>query len=64
MNDCCKSKLEELVKRMGEKIGPLVDTADPNTAMTEEQFGMFKVMMWVSGEAEKMIGPLPGEGGE
>ncbi len=59
MNDCCKSKLEELVKRMGEKIGPLVDTAGPNTAMTEEQFGMFKVMMWVSEEAKKMA-----EGGE
>jgi hypothetical protein len=64
MSDCCKSKLEELLQRMSDKIGPLVDTADPNTAMTEEQFGMFKVMMWVSGEAEKMIGPLPGEGGE
>ncbi len=61
MNDCCKSKLEELLKRMSDKFGPLVDTADPNTAMTEEQFGMFKVMMWVSGEAEKMIGQLPGE---
>ena len=63
MNDCCKSKLEELLQRMSDKIGPLIDTTDPNTAMTEEQFGMFKVMAWVSGEAEKMVGELPGEGG-
>ena len=26
MNDCCKSNLEELVKRMGDKFGPLIDT--------------------------------------
>jgi hypothetical protein len=54
MSDCCKSTLEELIKRMSDKFGPLVDTADPNTPMTEEQFGMFKVMMWVGTEAEKM----------
>ncbi len=56
MNDCCKSKLVELIAIVNEKFAPMMETSDPNTPMTEEQFGIFKVLMHVGEVAEKLAG--------
>ena len=59
MNECCKQAVGDFAKQIGDKFGPLTDTKDPNTSMTEEQFGMFKVLMFMGDLLEKME---PGKG--
>jgi hypothetical protein len=47
MNDCCKLHLKELLKRLDEKFSPLFATENQRTPMTEEQWGMFQVFLYV-----------------
>lgn len=54
MNDCCKQAIADFVAKINDKFGPMMDTKDPNTPMTEEQFGMFKVVVFMSGLLEDM----------
>jgi hypothetical protein len=52
MNDCCKQAIADFVAKINDKFGPMMDTKDPNTPMTEEQFGMVKVVVFMSGLLE------------
>jgi len=61
MNDCCKAKLDELIKRMVYKFCPLIYDYDENNTMSPEQFGMLRALLWVAHEAEFMRKESVGE---
>lgn len=54
MKDCCKI-LDALLTEVNNKFTPLLETVDPNTPLTEEQFGMMKVIMYLAETAEKLL---------
>lgn len=55
MSECCIATLEKLLKEVNDKFSPLLETSDPNVPLTEEQFGIFKVLTHLATTADKMV---------
>jgi len=55
VNKCCADGIGQLVEAVNKKFSPLLETESPLVPMTAEQFGMFKILVYLNESAEDLL---------